>query len=161
MTERTCGECTLCCKVLGVAEIKKPPNVWCQHSATKKGCQIYNDRPSSCKEFSCVWLLSPDKMGDHLRPDKTHVVLASFDRPGATGLSAYVDPGYPSAYREGQIGELINTVAKKTTVLVILGQRALTKLGGQWIECKTERRGDEYAGTIDVYLETDEVKSTG
>ena len=68
---RECGECRLCCKIMGVPELDKPMNVWCKH-VCNTGCSIYEKRPQSCRDFVCVWLggLTPEKE----RPDKVKVV---------------------------------------------------------------------------------------
>ena len=54
---KTCGSCTLCCKVVGVAELKKPADVWCGHCNKAKGCKIYDTRPQECRTFYCLFLL--------------------------------------------------------------------------------------------------------
>jgi hypothetical protein len=89
----TCGECTLCCKVLDVPEIQKPKDVWCQHAHRPNGCSIYPDRPERCRTFSCLWLLGRFGAGlPEYRPDRIHAV------PVATkdGLNwvLHEDPGY-------------------------------------------------------------------
>lgn len=50
-----CGECRLCCKLMRIHELDKPPYTWCGN-ACSKGCGIYEDRPQSCREFECIWL---------------------------------------------------------------------------------------------------------
>ena len=70
---RTCGQCTACCKALGVREIAKPPGMWCQHCSIGEGCVIYARKPLSCHEFQCEWLKGFGEVRD--RPDKTKVIL--------------------------------------------------------------------------------------
>jgi len=53
---RSCGTCTLCCKVLAVDELKKPHGKWCAHCKTGQGCGIYDTRPAECRDFRCTWL---------------------------------------------------------------------------------------------------------
>jgi len=69
-----CGECTLCCTVLGVDELFKPPGEECRHLDNKKRCLDYEERPKTCKEFDCAWRLE-FMVGDELRPDKIGVVV--------------------------------------------------------------------------------------
>lgn len=76
---RSCGTCTLCCKVLRVATLHKPPGQWCQHCATGQGCTIYAERPSECAAFSCVWLSTP-ALGDEWLPAKCKIVLVYDER---------------------------------------------------------------------------------
>jgi hypothetical protein len=70
---RECGACTACCTVLGVTELHKPVNVECAH-ACEAGCSIYDDRPRTCRDWSCDWKngLVP---GEDLRPDRLGVIL--------------------------------------------------------------------------------------
>jgi hypothetical protein len=56
---RTCGACSLCCKVYSIAELNKPAGQWCPHLARGPGCTIYKSRPQDCRQFFCAWLLDP------------------------------------------------------------------------------------------------------
>jgi hypothetical protein len=71
-TARTCGSCTLCCKLLPTKEIEKPANVRCPHQRVGKGCSIYANRPMSCRLWSCQWLLG-EELGE--RPDRSRLVV--------------------------------------------------------------------------------------
>jgi hypothetical protein len=45
---RTCGTCSLCCKLPYVSELNKPIDPWCKHASPGReggGCLIYPDRP--------------------------------------------------------------------------------------------------------------------
>src|SRR5262245_60474645 len=85
---RSCGSCTLCCKVLAIDEIKKPRNEWCPHCEKSKGCKIYLERPSECRSFECLWLRI-EQVPEALKPQKCKVVLsAEFE---GSRISAYVD----------------------------------------------------------------------
>lgn len=109
MTERKCGECTLCCRLLPTKEINKPANTRCQHQRHGKGCGIYADRPFSCKVWSCRWLLNDDT-ADLSRPDRSHYVIdvlpdyiTAVQDGGSTDvpvLQIWVDPNYPDAHRD-------------------------------------------------------------
>jgi hypothetical protein len=58
---RECGKCSMCCKVVSVDEIGKPPGVWCKECAPGKGgCKIYESRPEPCRHFLCAWLFTED-----------------------------------------------------------------------------------------------------
>ena len=57
---RTCGSCTLCCKLIGIPELRKPPDVMCPHAVSSKGCAIHADRPRSCHQYFCGWRLDPN-----------------------------------------------------------------------------------------------------
>jgi hypothetical protein len=67
---RSCGECTACCKVMIVPELNKPANFQCQYS--NEGCDIYDHRPPTCRDWNCLWI--EGHFGDKDRPDKTRFV---------------------------------------------------------------------------------------
>ncbi len=70
---RSCGPCTVCCFVGEVKEFgHKPAYSPCPHQVTR-GCGIYPERPSVCREFECVWLSGQGRTDD--RPDKLGVFL--------------------------------------------------------------------------------------
>jgi hypothetical protein len=85
--ERQCGDCSLCCKVLGIPELGKPKDVWCPNFAPGAGCRIYQDRPPSCRNFTCRWLVDPD-MGPEWKPNICKMVLDAKPRT----LVVHVDP---------------------------------------------------------------------
>ena len=66
---KSCGDCGLCCKLMGVTALAKPQGKWCPHFSRRAGCKIYEDRPHDCREFICYWLHAPN-LGDEWRPDR-------------------------------------------------------------------------------------------
>ena len=90
---KTCGSCTLCCKVVGVAELKKPADVWCGHCNKAKGCKIYDTRPQECRTFYCLFLLGAD-FPELWRPSKSKLVLYG----QGNDVVVHVDPGAPGAW---------------------------------------------------------------
>jgi hypothetical protein len=149
----------MCCKLLGVEELKKHPNVWCGHVQKRKGCGIYADRPQNCKDFTCLWALDDRFLHENLRPDLTHVVFVAYEshepnNPAnvVRGVSLYVDPNHPRAHLLPPVSTYVDSaVANKLPVIALIGDRAFTRLGKNWIECKVVRHGSEYSGGIDVY----------
>jgi len=130
--ENKCGTCTMCCKLLFVNELKKPKNTWCEHCDIGVGCKVYQDRPSSCAGFKCLWLQSQEslsKMSAQLRPDKCKVVLHSSS--DEKNVIARVDPNYPNAWREKYIGLLLGTLAERYFVLVDNGREHWVLKDGQ------------------------------
>jgi hypothetical protein len=71
-SHRMCGECTACCTVMAVKEIGKLQDVTCEHVCAE-GCSIYTNRPSSCRDFNCLWRYEFGEFGD--RPDKLGLVF--------------------------------------------------------------------------------------
>jgi len=108
---KTCGSCTMCCKLMGIAELKKPAWTQCVHVAAGVGCSIYPDRPRSCRQFICGWLLDPG-MGPELKPDKCHVI---FHQQSGQNIVATCDADYPDAWREP------NVLAFRRHLVVSLG----------------------------------------
>lgn len=95
-TDRTCGTCTLCCKVMSVAALHKPFGVWCDHCSPGRGCRIYEDRPAECRTFKCLWL-SDESLGPEWKPERSKLVLTT--AASGNGIEVRCDPGFPSAWR--------------------------------------------------------------
>jgi hypothetical protein len=99
---RECGNCTMCCKLIEVREIAKPRNQWCKHCTPKKGCGIYQDRPSTCREWYCGWR-TLRFLSDAWFPAKCGMVVNPV--LGANGgktnlLDVHVDPWKASGWQE-------------------------------------------------------------
>jgi hypothetical protein len=86
---RECGDCSLCCKVLRIPELEKPRHEWCPHIVLKRGCGIYDDRPPSCRNFVCLWLLD-ERFDEQWKPSKCKMVMVA-ERPHQ--IVIYVDKG--------------------------------------------------------------------
>ena len=93
---RECGGCTLCCKVLRIAELQKPQGKWCPHCEVGHSCRIYEDRPGECRTFFCGYLVWPS-VEDFWYPPRSKMVIVS-ESDGAW-VSIYVDPDRPDAWR--------------------------------------------------------------
>jgi hypothetical protein len=96
LSGRSCGSCTLCCKVVGVAAFDKPPGKWCAHCKPGNGCGIHAMRPFDCRVFYCEWMICKG-LGPEWKPERSKFVL--FKTNNGNRLTAHVDPGYPSAWR--------------------------------------------------------------
>ena len=92
--QRQCGDCSLCCKVLKIAELNKPKDVWCQNFLAGTGCGIYADRPPSCRNFVCRWLADPS-LGPEWKPNVCKMVLSV--TPSL--LVVHVDPSAVQPWR--------------------------------------------------------------
>lgn len=123
MTARTCGDCTLCCKVMAIEEIAKPAGQWCRHCKPGRGCVVHDSRPGECRAFNCLWLID-ERFGPHWKPGKSKIVLTA----STDGLEIRCDPGFPDAWRKqpfrSEIGALAEAgEAHDVTVLVISGEK--------------------------------------
>lgn len=87
LAQRACGECTVCCTVMPVVELRKPGRRACE-SVTPEGCAIHPDRPASCREFHCLWLRGAiNGDGDQhteTRPDVLGVMFDAYALRGET-----------------------------------------------------------------------------
>jgi hypothetical protein len=119
---RSCGDCTACCTVLAVDELRKPMRWACDHAACA-GCRIYDARPQSCRDFNCQWLLGEISGDDSTRPDRVGVLFdcyqstatretrfvafevweGAFDEPAGAALIARlaIDRDVQLSYRNG------------------------------------------------------------
>lgn len=71
---RTCGECSACCQVKSVRELGKPSQTACRHLC-HAGCGIYDRRPTSCREYTCLWRQGFIEGDDRRRPDKLGALI--------------------------------------------------------------------------------------
>jgi hypothetical protein len=93
---RSCGSCSLCCKILAVPDLDKAANVWCKHAKKTGGCGIYAKRPDACRRFTCLWL-KDSRLGDDWKPDRCKMVLSS--SMGGRGMRISVDPDVKDVWR--------------------------------------------------------------
>jgi hypothetical protein len=95
--KRSCDGCAMCCMLLIIPALDKPKNTWCRHCTTRKGCDIYEQRPNECRSFHCGYLSFPE-LGEEWKPSRSKIVLA----PELNGkrITAYVDPSRPDAWRK-------------------------------------------------------------
>ena len=95
LAAKQCGSCSLCCKTMVIPELAKPKDSWCPNFVRGSGCAIYADRPKSCRDFTCYWLLDPG-MGPEWKPDRCKMVLDARQ----DWLVVHVDPAAQSPWRQ-------------------------------------------------------------
>jgi len=128
---RACGTCTLCCKVIAVVDFDKPPGVWCPHCQRNKGCGIYETRPRDCRTFYCHWMVEKG-LGPEWKPERSKFALVT----SKSGITAFVDPGFPGAWRASPYYETLKRWADEGAravdgpriVAVRIGARAIVVL---------------------------------
>lgn len=119
--DRTCGSCTLCCKLLSVDELGKPVGQWCERCDPKVGCGIYPDRPQSCRDFTCLWLQGG--VPEHWRPDKLRAVL--WPEPGeGSVIMISEDPKGPESHKREPLAGWMDTLQEKGVVFVVIRGQA-------------------------------------
>lgn len=124
---RSCGTCSLCCKVLKIDWLEPPKSggKWCSHCMPGAGCKIWEQRPSGCAEYYCMWRRNP-ALGDEWRPDKAGFLinLEAEHMP----YSVSVDPGRADSWRKepyysGLKRAAISALEHQKVLLVIVGAR--------------------------------------
>ncbi len=125
MDARSCGSCSLCCKVIGIAALDKPAGKWCPHFSKGSGCGIYAARPGECGVFNCSWLLTPS-LDDSFRPDRCKVVLWT-NRTGR--MIADVDGDNPGAWRREPVYSKLRAWADRAGP----GLQVLVRVNGRMI----------------------------
>ena len=149
MSNRTCGECNLCCKVERVAALEKPVGVWCRYSRAKVGCTIHGQHPVECQEFACVWLAN-ENIGEEWKPSKSRFVLRRELAGAGVSIGIDVDPGFPNAWKDPryywQIKQWSEVAAAGTgRVLVYIGGTVWAVFPQEDLLIGEHRRGDQLA----------------
>lgn len=124
---RSCGSCSLCCKILDIPELDKPSGRWCSHCKPGKGgCEIYSDRPLVCRAFGCQWL-ADGSFGDHWYPVCSRMVLRMLpnSQEGSSPLRLHVnvDTAYRGAWRAEPYWSDLRDRATRMQVIVYEGDR--------------------------------------
>jgi hypothetical protein len=110
---------------MGVHELAKAANVWCEHCIIAQGCRIYATRPHSCRTFDCVWLQTQrgqKPLAPELRPDISRVVMSTTN--GGEDIVLNVSPERPDAWKQGAMGKLVERMrADGLAVILKCGDR--------------------------------------
>lgn len=90
VASRTCGDCTVCCKVLKIdaPDLRKASGVTCTFLRKGQGCSKYADRPDVCRTWYCGWRRF-EWMDTLARPDRCGILVR------------LVDDGIPPNYSGG------------------------------------------------------------
>lgn len=124
MKTRSCGTCTACCTSLAVKELDKPQGVVCNHlSRTSKGCDRYDTRPQSCRNFECLWLR--DHKGSlidgEFRPDRCGLVLDVTTPHSELPQAIVVHEVWPGASQQVDGQRLLARLSSRAVVIVVSG----------------------------------------
>lgn len=114
--ERSCGSCSLCCKLLSIEGLEDRPGwTWCRHCRPGKGgCSIYDGRPDACRNFVCGWLSGGlDAVLDSQRwyPAKARMMITAEAVGREVHVVIQVDPSFPDRWRESPYREDIQALA--------------------------------------------------
>lgn len=105
---RSCGTCTLCCRLPDIDALDKPANDWCTHCTAARGCAIYDRRPQVCRDFLCLWMID-DTLGEDWEPARCNMMIY---RQG-TQVTVLVDPDHPMAWRQEPYRSALTTWAQE------------------------------------------------
>ena len=116
--ERSCGSCTACCHTLSIEELGKPAFSECAHANNAEcgGCDIYEDRPSACHNFRCMWL--DGHLSEEDRPDKLGVIFTTTFEEN-TGIHPMIVEVRPGAVQTQKIVSAVDQLTAKSPVLVL------------------------------------------
>ena len=135
---RACGTCSMCCKVVSIAELSKPAGQWCGHCRPGRGCGIHASRPIVCRSFYCEWIVARG-LGPEWKPDKAKFLL--FKTNEGRRLTAHVDPGQPNAWRRSPYYENLKVWAREAAeqspmhlIDVMIGEHATVILPDRDVE---------------------------
>lgn len=105
-SRRPCGECTLCCKLIGIKKcddgsfadfpFDKPAGTFCKHCHTGSGCAIFGAAqfPNVCRTYLCLWK-APDFLPDSFRPDKVNAICHFDQIKGQDVVRVIIDRSKP------------------------------------------------------------------
>lgn len=119
---RVCGSCTMCCKLMGVEELKKPATQWCDFCSPGKGCNIYATRPPSCQNYKCMWLQG--HMGPGMKPNKARAVFTISNTDYVVQVN--IDPGF--GWKGTKVEETIETYRNAGLHILVVQDKVRTLL---------------------------------
>ena len=143
---RSCGECSLCCKLAALVELNKPAGVWCRHCAPGRGgCTIYETRPPVCRNWHCNWILEQG-LGPEWKPLICKMIL--YYENGGRRLCVRVDPSYAGAWRRepyySQLKQFSRTgLEAQKQVVVYIRKRTIVVLPDKDVDLGDLEVGDQ------------------
>lgn len=114
----------MCCTLLGITELKKPPWTPCPHIREHEcgSCLIYAVRPQTCKWFECGWKVN-EAFGDYWKPLVSGMVVAEQD---GDKIQIWVDPSNRNRWMEepyrSEIANLVVNGIGRYTVEIRLSE---------------------------------------
>jgi Fe-S-cluster containining protein len=144
-SDRQCGSCSQCCRLLRIEALSKPPGRWCKHcSPGHNACAIYEVRPDECAEFLCAWRERVE-LGPEWFPHRAKLVVVSDS--GNNRIAIHVDPITPQRWREEPYYNQIKQWATRAAdnhgqVIVYINDRAVVVLPNKEIDLGSFRATD-------------------
>jgi hypothetical protein len=142
---RSCGDCSMCCKLPQIDELEKAEGVWCRHCAPGRGgCTIYETRPFPCRNFHCSWIID-STLGPEWRPLACKMIVF-VEKSGR--LAVRVDPNHADTWRrEPYYGQLKRwshvAVEARQQVVVYIRRRVIVILPDKDVDFGDVQLGDQ------------------
>jgi hypothetical protein len=120
-SKRSCGGCTLCCRLVPVKSLNKPGGTRCKHQRFRTGCVVHKKEgfPAECHLWSCYWLATDI---DVPRPDHAHYaidIVPDFVTAQNLGkevsvpvIQIWCDPHYPEAHRDPKLRAWLDKMSR-------------------------------------------------
>jgi Fe-S-cluster containining protein len=128
--------------MIAVNEFRKPNWHPCKHQA-EIGCSIYNERPSCCAHFKCLWLNGTIGIDDIHRPEKLGLMFSELGVLDKVNKHELFCVGawevWPNAAESKDCKEILEKLAMKHIVIII------TRSGGPYRVIGNILGGDELA----------------
>ncbi len=124
---RSCGTCSMCCKVFEVPVLSKPANKWCAHCKPGQGCGIWETRPEFCRDYHC-WYMTDATLTPEWRPDKAKFIV-NF-RAEESRFVVNVDASTPNAWKQEPYYSGLKNIAnqlldRKIFVQIVAGTKLI------------------------------------
>jgi hypothetical protein len=124
---RSCGSCTLCCRLPEIDAFSKPANVQCSNCIEGRGCAIYQNRPQLCRDFLCLWMIS-DGLSEEWHPSHSHMMIYAQGQQ----ITILVDPTHPDAWRQepylSQLRRWANDAALVGGYVIVFAGEEISKI---------------------------------
>jgi hypothetical protein len=119
---------------MGIPELRKPKDVSCVHIVSGKGCDIYRERPPSCRAFACHWIVD-HAIGPAWKPSACHMVVEVKQR----STVIHIDPDFAEVWKSEPYFSEIRAMAtagltKGSMTLVIEKLRTIVILPDEEID---------------------------
>jgi uncharacterized protein len=115
MPARACGDCTACCTLMAVTELRKPSRRACDHVRTG-GCAIHPERPAGCRLFHCLWLRGAVGVDEAQRPDALGVMFDYFVTPASGEEHTLAFEVWPGALDAPAARAIVDALARSREV---------------------------------------------
>lgn len=136
--EHSCGDCHVCCIHLPIpaGEVSttiKPPGAICPR-LTREGCRDYDQRPATCRQFQCAWLVEPT-WPMAWRPERSRLLCLREDIDNGVS-AALVYEIAPDALARPTTRPILEQLRESTAVVAVVNLQKQRKLlrGRQWVD---------------------------